>query len=171
MRERGYNGKHALSVGYEKLRAEFAAEGRFDPNAGEIAYRCGEVALMHLVGAYLILATPYFYSGLVTLGIASGRCGWLMHEAGHYSLTGVIKTDRFLQELIYGVGCGMSAAWWRNQHNKHHATPQKLQHDVDLDTLPLVAFHAEVAAGQKPPRQALAAAAVLPVHPRLVPAG
>merc|ERR1711881_689063 len=26
-------------------------------------------------------------------------------------------------------------------------------------------------AGQKPPRQALAAAAVLPVHPRLVPAG
>ena len=36
--------------------------------------------------------------------------------------------------MIYGVGCGMSAAWWRNQHNKHHATPQKLKHDVDLDT-------------------------------------
>jgi acyl-CoA 6-desaturase (Delta-6 desaturase) len=25
-------------------------------------------------------------------------------------------------------------------HNKHHATPQKINHDLDLDTLPLVAF-------------------------------
>merc|ERR1712078_266416 len=46
---------------------------------------------------------------------------------------------------------GMSGAWWRNQHNKHHATPQKLQHDVDLDTLPLVAFHAKIAARARSP--------------------
>ncbi len=25
-------------------------------------------------------------------------------------------------------------------HNKHHATPQKINHDIDLDTIPLVAF-------------------------------
>jgi len=149
MKTRGYNGHEALSKGYAKLRAEFEAEGRFDPSPAEIFYRCGEVVAMHVLGAYLVLCTSYFYSGLFCLGIVSGRCGWLMHEGGHYSLTGVIKTDRFLQELIYGVGCGMSAAWWRNQHNKHHATPQKLKHDVDLDTLPLVAFHAEVAAKAK----------------------
>ena len=45
----------------------------------------------------------------------------------------------------------MSAAWWRNQHNKHHATPQKLKHDVDLDTLPLIAFNAEIAKKAKSP--------------------
>jgi len=151
MKARGYNGKEALSVGYAKLRAEFEAEGRFDANWSEIVYRIGEVVLMHLVGAYLIMATDHFFKGLLCLGIVSGRCGWLMHEGGHYSLTGVIKTDRFLQEAIYGVGCGMSAAWWRNQHNKHHATPQKLQHDVDLDTLPLVAFHAKIAARARSP--------------------
>jgi len=43
----------------------------------------------------------------------------------------------------------MSGAWWRNQHNKHHATPQKLKHDVDLDTLPLVAFNDRIAAKVK----------------------
>jgi fatty acid desaturase 2 (delta-6 desaturase) len=68
-----------------------------------------------------------------------------MHEGGHYSLTGKIAADRCLQIIIYGVGCGMSGAWWRNQHNKHHATPQKLKHDVDLDTLPLVAFNEKIA--------------------------
>jgi len=38
----------------------------------------------------------------------------------------------------------MSAAWWSSQHNRHHAMPQRLQHDVDLDTLPLLAFNARV---------------------------
>jgi fatty acid desaturase len=63
-----------------------------------------------------------------------------MHEAGHYSLTGSIPLDRQLQMVTYGLGCGMSACYWRNQHNKHHATPQKEGHDMDLDTTPLVAF-------------------------------
>jgi fatty acid desaturase len=35
----------------------------------------------------------------------------------------------------------MSGCYWRNQHNKHHTTPQKLGADPDLQTLPLVAFH------------------------------
>lgn len=48
-----------------------------------------------------------FFSGLFILGIAQGRCGWLQHEAGHYSLTGNIQLDRRLQELIYGFGTGI----------------------------------------------------------------
>jgi fatty acid desaturase 2 (delta-6 desaturase) len=61
-------------------------------------------------------------------------------QGGHYSLTGNILIDRTLQIVLYGVGCGMSGSWWRSQHNKHHSMPQKLGHDVDLNTLPLVAF-------------------------------
>jgi fatty acid desaturase len=67
-----------------------------------------------------------------------------MHEGGHYSLTGYIPVDRMLQVIIYGVGCGMSGGWWRSQHNKHHSMPQKIGHDVDLETLPLVAFTSKV---------------------------
>jgi len=154
MKERGYNGKEELSRGYAKLRQELKEEGFFDPAPGHIAYRVAEVVAMHLIGGYFFMYGSSFGMqafGLLVLGIVSGRCGWLMHEGGHYSLTGNIQKDRFLQIVIYGVGCGMSAAWWRNQHNKHHATPQKLKHDVDLDTLPLVAFNAEIAAKAKHP--------------------
>jgi fatty acid desaturase 2 (delta-6 desaturase) len=59
--------------------------------------------------------------------------------------TGNINIDRAIQVVVYGVGCGMSGSWWRNQHNKHHSMPQKLGHDVDLNTLPLVAFTEKVA--------------------------
>eukprot|EP01101_Sappina_pedata_P004883 TRINITY_DN212_c0_g1_i2.p1 TRINITY_DN212_c0_g1~~TRINITY_DN212_c0_g1_i2.p1 ORF type:complete len:241 (+),score=86.93 TRINITY_DN212_c0_g1_i2:58-723(+) len=30
-------------------------------------------------------------------------------------------------------------------HNRHHATPQKMKHDVDLETLPLIATHEKIA--------------------------
>ena len=129
---------------FETLKNELQAEGFFKANYFHIIYRIAELVLMHLLGFYLV-ASGYYYCGAIMLGLASGRCGWLMHEGGHYSMTNVIAVDRLLQIVIYGVGCGMSGGWWRSQHNKHHSMPQKLGHDVDLDTLPLIAFTEKVA--------------------------
>lgn len=36
-------------------------------------------------------------AGLTMLGLAQGRCGWLMHEGGHLSLTGNIPVDIAIQ--------------------------------------------------------------------------
>ena len=80
---------------------------------------------MHSLGFWLLF-NGYMLPGIAILGVVSGRCGWLMHEGGHYSLTGNIFTDRMLQIVLYGLGCGMSGSWWRSQHNRHHAMPQKL---------------------------------------------
>jgi fatty acid desaturase 2 (delta-6 desaturase) len=98
---------------------------------------------MHAIGFWLLFH-GYTVPAVLILGVVSGRCGWLMHEGGHNSLTGKIPVDRGLQIALYGMGCGMSGSWWRNQHNKHHSMPQKLGHDVDLNTLPLVAFTSAV---------------------------
>jgi len=137
-----------LVADFVKLKKELTEEGFYEPSLVHVAYRFAEIILMHALGLYLLF-NGYVISGCVVLGIVEGRCGWLMHEGGHLSLTGRIGVDHLLQVVTYGLGCGMSAAWWRNQHNKHHAMPQKLEHDVDLNTLPLVLFHSEAAAHQK----------------------
>lgn len=133
----------ALNKDFEAFRDQLIAEGFFKPNIPHVVKRVTEVVGMFIAASWLMLQPDALlvFLGVIIHGLAQGRCGWLMHEGGHYSLTGKIPIDRRLQEVIYGVGCGMSGAWWRNQHNKHHATPQKLQHDVDLETLPLLAFH------------------------------
>jgi len=147
-------GNSALLEDYRKLEAELKAEGVFDPSPLHVAWRILEIALIYAAGFGLmyagnagaggfLLGTAMLYCGMAVVGVANGRCGWFMHEGGHHSLTGNWRIDVRIQEFFYGMGCGMSAAMWRNQHNKHHATPQKLQHDVDLDTLPLVAFNAK----------------------------
>ena len=117
-----------------------------DSFAGQVPLAVVGLALGDLYSAHAA-----FWSGMCLLGLAQGRCGWYMHEGGHYSLTGSIWLDRQLQMFTYGFGCGLSGAYWRNQHNKHHAAPQKLRHDVDLNTLPLVAFNAKIAARVRNP--------------------
>ena len=139
-----YAGQAELLDDFNKLTDELRSEGFFDPAPGHVAYRLTEIVLMHALGFYLLFNTSYTIPALVVLGLVSGRCGWLMHEGGHFSLTGKIPVDRALQIVLYGTGCGMSASWWRNQHNKHHSMPQKHGADPDLNTLPLVAFTEKV---------------------------
>ncbi|CAD7947294.1 unnamed protein product [Amoebophrya sp. A25] len=147
-------GNQALLADIRALESDLEKEGYFEPSPGHAVYRVAEIIFLHALGAWVLAQVPSGNGGLMqaltgclvlaaalVMGIAQGRCGWLQHEGGHYSLTGSMKVDLRLQQCIYGVGCGMAGSWWRNQHNKHHATPQKVAHDVDLDTLPLVAFH------------------------------
>ena len=138
--------KNTILEDYNILLNELIEKGYFEPDYYHIFYRITEIYMMHLLGYLLYISNSYLYNiiGIFILGIASGRCGWLMHEAGHYSLTGSIHVDRGIQNIIYGIGCGMSSSWWRNQHNKHHSMPQKQGVDPDLNTLPLIAFNKQI---------------------------
>jgi hypothetical protein len=136
-------GQAELLADFDKLHRELEGEGLFKFSLAHVIYRCTEILLLYLVGGYLVLHNNIAI-GVIMMAVAQGRCGWLIHEGGHYSLTGNIKFYIFLQEVIYGLGCGMSGGWWRSQHNKHHSMPQKLGHYVDLNTLPLVAFTEKV---------------------------
>lgn len=140
--------ENALTADFNELREQLKKEGFFDPSLSHVAYRILELVAIHAAGFWMVFnGLPV--AGLIMLGLGQGRCGWFMHEGGHHSLTGNIKVDHAIQVFFYGAGCGMSGAFWRNQHNKHHAMPQKIDHDVDLDTLPLVMFHMSVKDGKQ----------------------
>jgi len=129
---------------FYKLRNELEAEGFFKPSFPHIFYRITELIVLHCISVYLIFQ-GHVILGMFLFSIANGRCGWLMHEGGHSSITGSVKVDKILQAILFGLGNGMSGDYWNNQHNKHHAAPQKLGQDVDLNTLPLIAFNTSTA--------------------------
>ena len=80
-------GQNALLEDFNKLQEELKAEGFFDPAPLHVVYRVTELILMHGVGAYMLFNYTDNYLmmtiGLLILGLASGRCGWLMHEGGN----------------------------------------------------------------------------------------
>jgi len=128
-----------LSANFDVFREELKRDGFFEPVPGHIAWRLTELALIFALGCFFFWQ-GYSLLGVLTHGMFGCRCGWVQHEGGHCSLTGNINLDKFIQKVTIGFGLGASGPMWNSMHLKHHATPQKEQHDLDLDTTPFVAF-------------------------------
>lgn len=149
----------SLLSDFRAMRASFAARGLFKASA---PYYCFKVAstlsLAATATAMLFLAkAPSGSIGLldalasaVTLGLFWQQAGWLAHDFCHQQ----VFADRALNNsaaLFLGNVCqGFSVGWWKAKHNQHHAAPNELDAethaalDPDIDTLPLIAWSAEM---------------------------
>ncbi len=94
-------GQSELMKDFTEFENQLIKEGLFEPSLSHTIYRLTELIVLHFVGFYLLF-NGFVPLGILILGIGSGRCGWLMHEGGHYSMFGIIKIDKIFQELIYG---------------------------------------------------------------------
>ena len=123
---------------YRDMRATLTNIGCFEPDLIHVYFRLLELAFFFGMGLWL---APYnVYASMLSFLVFKTRCGWLQHEGGHISLTGNKTTDRAIQTVTMGLAGGLSGTFWNTMHHKHHAAPQKLKHDIDLDTTPAVAF-------------------------------
>jgi fatty acid desaturase 2 (delta-6 desaturase) len=128
---------------FRLLTQQLKDDGYFKSNIPHIIYRHIELILMFFGGIQCVLySTTYlgYIIGIVILGIAQGRSGWLQHEANHNSLTRVAWIDRIIGSFWFAMGESGSASWWRKSHNQHHASVQHKGWDVDLETLPFLAY-------------------------------
>lgn len=123
---------------FREMRTTLVNNGCFDADLLHVYFRLMEITFYFGLGAFL--AAYNVYASLLSFIVFKTRCGWVQHEAGHLSLTGIKKIDHFIQTVTMGFGGGVSSSVWNSMHNKHHATPQKIKHDIDLDTTPAVAF-------------------------------
>jgi len=138
-----------IDADFKIWRKQLEDEGFFDPSPAHAVYRLVELAAIFALSMFL-LYKGFIVLGVVTLALFSGRCGWVQHEGGHGSFTGNLALDKRIQAFAIGFGLGSSGDMWNSMHNKHHATPQKAGHDMDLDTTPLVAFFTRAVETNRP---------------------
>jgi fatty acid desaturase len=128
---------------FAKFRAQLVDEGFFKPDIPMLCYRVLEQTVLFAGAVYVSRGdSPISWlAAACIMGMFRARSGWIQHEGGHNSLTGVIWMDKLIQEIYIGFGLQTCGAMWNKMHNRHHATPQKSKYDMDLDTTPLVAFY------------------------------
>lgn len=123
---------------YREMRDTLTNIGCFEPDPIHVYFRLLELAFFFGLGVWL---APYnIYASMLAFIVFKTRCGWVQHEGGHISLTGNKGVDRTIQTVTMGLAGGLSGTLWNTMHHKHHAAPQKIKHDIDLDTTPAVAF-------------------------------
>jgi fatty acid desaturase len=128
----------AMTTDFREMREKFVTQGLFEPDYIHVYFRLLEIAFYFGMGTWL--ASYNIYASILSFIAFKTRCGWVQHECGHLSFTGNKRIDRAIQTFTMGFGGGVSSSVWNSMHQRHHAAPQKIKHDIDLDTTPLVAF-------------------------------
>ena len=129
-------------IDYLELYSDLQKSGFFKPSYSHVMYRILSVLFLLFGGIYL-LNYNYWLSILVA-SIGIEQIGWLQHEGGHNSLTANVKYDKLIQKVFFGFIGGLSQKFWNYQHNYHHANTQHEEFDIDLKTIPLIAFDEHV---------------------------
>jgi fatty acid desaturase len=130
--------------------SEFAPLLRQVRDAGLLRRRTGWYAAMIAVNA---LATAAVWTAVVLAGgtgswwvlalavpaaVLSARTGFIGHDAGHQQIAAGRRANRVLALLHGNLLLGMGASWWTDKHNRHHANPNHIGKDPDVEVGALV---------------------------------
>ncbi len=126
---------------FEALRARAQAEGMFTADRAWF-YRRGAlvVALAAASIATIALAPALWPLAALALALAWQQGGWLAHDIVHHAVFPTRRAGDLVGVALGGLLLGFSADWWRHKHNTHHALPNVLGADTDIDTMPLLSF-------------------------------
>lgn len=79
------------------------------------------------------------------LAVLLTQIAFLGHDAAHRQIFVSGKWNDWTSLVIADLLVGMSYGWWQHKHTRHHANPNKLGADPDIE-LPVIAVTAETAA-------------------------
>nr|WP_232500043.1 acyl-CoA desaturase [Agromyces humatus] len=92
------------------------------------------VALGGAIAGFILLGDSWFQLLIAgALGLIFTQFAFLAHEASHRQvLESGPANDRMGRAIAAGV-VGISYSWWMTKHTRHHANPNKVGKDPDID--------------------------------------
>ena len=137
------------------VRQTYARKGDFPPVARaytQISQRVREAGLLRRTPWFYLLlgaALAAVFAGLVVgfillgdsgfqlliaaaLGVLATQVAFLAHEAAHRTILETGPANDRLARVLAGL-VGLSYSWWDSKHSRHHANPNRVEHDPDIE--------------------------------------
>ncbi|PWZ41813.1 Acyl-lipid (9-3)-desaturase [Zea mays] len=130
------------SADYRRLLAQLSSAGLFERVGPTPRVQLALMAVLFYAALYLVLACASASAHMLAgglIGFVWIQSGWMGHDSGHHRITGHPLLDRVVQVLSGNCLTGLSIAWWKCNHNTHHIACNSLDHDPDLQHMPLFA--------------------------------
>jgi fatty acid desaturase len=74
----------------------------------------------------------------LALAIISGQLGFQLHDSGHRQMFAGRWKNATVGLLTGNLLLGMSYGWWVEKHNRHHANPNHVDMDPDINMVAIV---------------------------------
>ncbi len=107
------------------------------------------VALGGAVTGFILLGESWLQLLIAAaLGIIFTQIAFLAHEAAHRQILALGPGNDRLARILAG-SIGMSYSWWDSKHTRHHANPNRIgkDPDIEVDTISFVEEDAREARG------------------------
>ncbi|KRB36161.1 delta fatty acid desaturase [Microbacterium sp. Root180] len=103
------------------------------------------IVLAAVLAAFIVVGDTWWQ--LVTaavLAVVLTQVAMLGHDAAHRQIFRSGRWNDWTTLVISNFLVGLSYGWWQHKHTRHHANPNKIGSDPDID-LPVIAFTPEQA--------------------------
>jgi len=113
----------------------------------------GAAVLLGFAGAitgFVLLGDSWFQLLIAAaLGILFTQVAFLSHEAAHRQILASGPANDRLARILGNAVVGMSYSWWATKHTRHHANPNRVgkDPDIDIDTISFLDEDAATARG------------------------
>ncbi|MFG6402808.1 MULTISPECIES: fatty acid desaturase family protein [unclassified Microbacterium] len=102
------------------------------------------------ITGFILLGDSWFQLLIAAaLGILFTQAAFISHEAAHKQIFASGKANDRLARIIGPGVVGMSYTWWDSKHSRHHANPNRVgkDPDIEIDTISFVEEDAAKAKG------------------------
>ncbi|MCC7366467.1 MAG: acyl-CoA desaturase [Dehalococcoidia bacterium] len=98
----------------------------------------------------IVASSPWILlADAVLLAFASTQIALLGHDVGHKQGFRGRRANKVARYFFGNVLIGISHTWWSSKHNQHHANPNHIDKDPDIQ-FPMVVFAADQIAARSP---------------------
>ncbi|MDO8107047.1 acyl-CoA desaturase [Isoptericola sp. b441] len=97
--------------------------------------------LAGLVAAVVLLGHSWWQLAVAAgLAVVLGQVMFLGHDAAHRQIFASGRWNDWASLVIANLYAGMSYGWWQHKHSRHHAKPNQVGADPDIDA-DTILFH------------------------------
>jgi len=88
----------------------------------------------------ICLRSGWYLTSAFFLGVFWHQLSFFVHDAAHMGITHDFTTDSMLAMTVASYMGGLSAGWWKHNHNVHHVVTNSPEHDPDIEHMPFFAI-------------------------------
>jgi fatty acid desaturase len=135
---------------YAELRRRIAAHGLFDRQPGFYARLIAATLALAALGVVALALSPSLWTHALVgalLALTTGRIALLLHDGAHRQIWPPGRRSDAFCLVVGPLLVGISASWWKQKHDLHHAHPNDEHLDPDLQ-ISVLAFTDEQTRGK-----------------------
>jgi len=123
---------------YRELQDRIEAEGLYKCNYVSYGIECLRY-VSFLCGFLYLLRSGWYITSAIPLACLWHQLTFTVHDAGHMGVTHDFTIDTTIAMFIASYIGGLSACWWKYNHNVHHLVTNHPEHDPDIQYIPFFA--------------------------------